>query len=353
MTEKKAYLVLENGMVFEGYRFGAERCVTGELVFTTSMGGYIETLTDPSCYGQIVMQTFPLIGNYGVIKEDCEGECALTAYIVQECCQVPSNFRTDMTLDEFMREQNIPGLAGVDTRYLTRVLREQGTMNACIIDTLPADLDAIAAYRTEGAVEHVTCKEIKTYGSENAAHRVALYDLGVKRSVIKALTDRDCRVTVYPATATAGDILSGKPDGVVISNGPGAPDENADRILQVGQLMGKVPMLGLGLGHLLMALAQGGQALKLTHGHHGANQPAKELATGRTYMTAQGHTYAVQADTVKNGKIAFVNVNDGSCEGMEYSTLSASSVQFAPEACAGPHDTLFIFDKFVSAMTKE
>ncbi len=353
MTEKKAYLVLENGMVFEGYRFGAESCATGELVFTTSMGGYIETLTDPSCYGQIVMQTFPLIGNYGVIEADCEGEPALTAYIVQECCEIPSNFRTDMTLDEFMRQKNIPGLAGVDTRYLTRVLREQGTMNACITDTLPADLAAIAAHRSENAVEQVTCKQVSTYGADCAAHHVALYDLGVKRSVIKALTDRDCRVTVYPATATAEEILSSAPDAIVISNGPGAPDASADRIAEVGKLMGKAPVLGLGLGHLLMALAQGGQAVKLTHGHHGANQPAKELATGRTYMTAQGHTYAVQADTVKNGRMAFVNVNDGSCEGMDYPDLQAYSVQFAPEACAGPHDTSFLFDKFVSAMTKE
>lgn len=348
---KKGYLILQDGQVFEGVRFGAETDTVGELVFTTGMCGYVETLTDPSYAGQIVMQTYPLIGNYGIIREDFEGACCVKGYVVREYCDTPSNFRTDCDLDTYLKEQGVPGLCGVDTRELTRIIREHGVMNAAICDEIPADLIPIKTYAITGVVEAVSCKEPDRYQAEGEERfRVSLIDYGAKRNIIRWLQKRGCTVTVLPATTSAEDILAADPDGVMLSNGPGDPAENTYQIEQIRKLLGKVPMFGICLGHQLTALAAGGSTYKLKYGHRGVNQPVRDLNGVRTYITSQNHGYAVDGDTVKLGKVRFVNANDGTCEGIDYPELKAFTVQFHPEACTGPKDTTFLFDRFVELM---
>ena len=348
---KKGYLILQDGQVFEGVRFGAENDTVGELVFTTGMCGYVETLTDPSYAGQIVMQTYPLIGNYGIIREDFEGACCVKGYVVREYCDTPSNFRTDCDLDTYLKEQGVPGLCGVDTRELTRIIREHGVMNAAICDEIPADLTPIKTYAITGVVEAVSCKEPDRYQAEGEERfRVSLLDYGAKRNIVRELQKRGCTVTVLPATTSAEEILAADPDGVMLSNGPGDPAENTYQIEQIRKLLGKVPMFGICLGHQLTALAAGGSTYKLKYGHRGVNQPVRDLNGVRTYITSQNHGYAVDGDTVKLGKVRFVNANDGTCEGIDYPELKAFTVQFHPEACTGPKDTSFLFDRFVELM---
>ena len=348
---KKGYLILQDGQVFEGVRFGAETDTVGELVFTTGMCGYVETLTDPSYAGQIVMQTYPLIGNYGIIREDFEGACCVKGYVVREYCDTPSNFRTDCDLDTYLKEQGVPGLCGVDTRELTRIIREHGVMNAAICDEIPADLTPIKTYAITGVVEAVSCKEPDRYQAEGEERfRVSLLDYGAKRNIVRELQKRGCTVTVLPATTSAEEILAADPDGVMLSNGPGDPAENTYQIEQIRKLLGKVPMFGICLGHQLTALAAGGSTYKLKYGHRGVNQPVRDLNGVRTYITSQNHGYAVDGDTVKLGKVRFVNANDGTCEGIDYPELKAFTVQFHPEACTGPKDMTFLFDRFVELM---
>ena len=348
---KKGYLILQDGQVFEGVRFGAETDTVGELVFTTGMCGYVETLTDPSYAGQIVMQTYPLIGNYGIIREDFEGACCVKGYVVREYCDTPSNFRTDCDLDAYLKEQGVPGLCGVDTRELTRIIREHGVMNAAICDEIPADLTPIETYAVTGVVEAVSCKESSVYPAEGEERfRVSLLDYGAKRNIVRELQKRGCTVTVLPASTSAEDILAADPDGVMLSNGPGDPAENTYQIEQIRKLLGKVPMFGICLGHQLTALAAGGSTYKLKYGHRGVNQPVRDVEGVRTYITSQNHGYAVDSDTVKLGKVRFVNANDGTCEGIDYPELKAFTVQFHPEACTGPKDTSFLFDQFVELM---
>ena len=348
---KKGYLILQDGQVFEGVRFGAETDTVGELVFTTGMCGYVETLTDPSYAGQIVMQTYPLIGNYGIIREDFEGACCVKGYVVREYCDTPSNFRTDCDLDTYLKEQGVPGLCGVDTRELTRIIREHGVMNAAICDEIPADLTPVASYAITGVVEAVSCKEPDRYPAEGEeCFRVSLLDYGAKRNIVRELQKRGCTVTVLPASTSAEEILAAGPDGVMLSNGPGDPAENTYQIEQIRKLLGKVPMFGICLGHQLTALAAGGSTYKLKYGHRGVNQPVRDLNGVRTYITSQTHGYAVDGDTVKLGKVRFVNANDGTCEGIDYPELKAFTVQFHPEACTGPKDTTFLFDRFVELM---
>lgn len=348
---KKGYLILQDGQVFEGVRFGAETDTVGELVFTTGMCGYVETLTDPSYAGQIVMQTYPLIGNYGIIREDFEGACCVKGYVVREYCDTPSNFRTDCDLDTYLKEQGVPGLCGVDTRELTRIIREHGVMNAAICDEIPADLTPVASYAITGVVEAVSCKEPDRYPAEGEeCFRVSLLDYGAKRNIVRELQKRGCTVTVLPASTSAEEILAAGPDGVMLSNGPGDPAENTYQIEQIRKLLGKVPMFGICLGHQLTALAAGGSTYKLKYGHRGVNQPVRDLNGVRTYITSQNHGYAVDGDTVKLGKVRFVNANDGTCEGIDYPELKAFTVQFHPEACTGPKDTSFLFDRFVELM---
>lgn len=348
---KKGYLVLQDGRVFQGFRFGAAADGLGELVFTTGMCGYIETLTDPSYAGQIVMQTYPLIGNYGVIRQDFEGACHVRGYVVREWCEAPSNFRMDLDLDAFLKEQGVPGLYGVDTRELTRIIREHGVMNALLCDEVPAELKAVETYAVTGAVEEVTCSGPARYDAEGKERfRVSLIDYGAKRNIIRELQRRGCAVTVLPASVSAREVLEAGPDGVMLSNGPGDPAENTYQIGQIKELLGAVPLFGICLGHQLTALAAGGSTYKLKYGHRGVNQPVRDLKGVRTYITSQNHGYAVDGDSVKRGRVSFANANDGTCEGMDYPDLRAFTVQFHPEACTGPKDTGFLFDRFVELM---
>ena len=350
-----AYLVLSNGAVFEGRRIGAPVDRIGELVFTTGMEGYLETLTDPSYYGQIVTQTFPLIGNYGVIEEDFEGASALFGYIVRELCDTPSNFRSAYPLNDYLVARGIPGLCGVDTREIVRITREEGVMNAMICDEVPKDLSAIRAFAVEHAVDSVSGGETYTCPAEGPEQcRVALIDYGAKHNIIRSLQKRGCSVTVWPARTSAETILASAPDGIMLSNGPGDPKENTECIAELKKLIGVKPVFGICLGHQLAALALGGDTVKLKYGHRGGNQPVKDLNAGRTYITSQNHGYAVVADSLKGiGTESFRNANDGSCEGMEYPELQCFTVQFHPEAASGPRDTAILFDRFVERMLKK
>ena len=348
---KKGYLILQDGRVFEGFRFGAEADTVGELVFTTGMCGYIETLTDPSYAGQIVMQTYPLIGNYGIIREDFEGACCVKGYVVREYCGAPSNFRTDCDLDTFLKEEGVPGLFGVDTRELTRIIREHGVMNAIICDEIPADLSAVRTYAVVDAVKSVTCSTLSVHPAVGEERfRVSLLDFGAKRNIIRELQKRGCTVTVLPASVTAEEVLAAHPDGVMLSNGPGDPAESQFQIQQIRRLLGKVPMFGICLGHQLTALAAGSSTYKLKYGHRGVNQPVRDLEGVRTFITSQNHGYAVDSDTVKLGRVRYANANDGTCEGIDYLEQRAFTVQFHPEACTGPKDTSFLFDRVVDLM---
>ena len=347
-----AYLVLQNGDIYEGRRIGAEGTGIGELVFTTGMVGYLETLTDPSYAGQMTMQTFPVIGNYGVIPEDFEGKSATRGYVVRELCDTPSNFRSEGTLDSFLKEQGIPGICGVDTRQLTRVIREYGVLNAMICDEVPEDLSMLEKYTVKNVVKEVSTKEKKVFTPEDGVkYDVTLMDFGVKKSIINKLMKRGCRVTVVPYDTSASEILKADPDGIVLSNGPGDPKDNKKSIREVKKLIGKKPVMGICLGHQITALSMGGDTVKLKYGHRGGNQPVKDLDSGRTFITSQNHGYAVLAETLEGvGKESFVNANDGTNEGMEYPGMNCFTVQFHPEACSGPHDTGFLFDRFAEMM---
>jgi len=355
--EKNVYIVLENGQVFQGKPFGAPGEVVGEIVFTTGMTGYLETLTDPSYYGQIVVQTFPLIGNYGIIPSDFESDAPrLKGYIVREWCQVPSNFRSEGELDTFLREHNVVGVYGIDTRELTKIIREVGVMNAKITTSLndfDAVMEEIKHYKITDAVQSVSSKT-ESVSPEPCleAHRVVLWDFGAKKNIARELQKRNCRVITVPCTTTAEQILDLAPDGVMLSNGPGDPADNESIISELAKLCeGGVPIFGICLGHQLLALALGGKTVKLKYGHRGANQPVKDLITDRVYITSQNHGYAVAAESLPAGAcMRFINANDGTCEGIDYNKLKAFSVQFHPEAAAGPLDTGFLFDRFIDLM---
>ncbi len=347
----KAYLILEDSTVFEGYSFGAEIDCVGELVFTTGMCGYIETLTDPSYYGQIVMQTFPMVGNYGIIPQDFEGECWVKGYVVRQWCDTPSNFRCQMDLDTFLKQKGVPGIYGVDTRAMTKIIREHGVMNATICKEVLPDLAYVKSYAVTDALKNVTTSSPRTYeAAGEQKYRVVLLDYGAKHNIVRELQKRGCQVTVLGAFATAEEITKLDPDGIMLSNGPGDPAENLFQIEAIKKLLGQKPMFGICLGHQLLALANGATTEKLKYGHRGANQPVKELCSGRTYITSQNHGYAVESDSIKVGTLSFVNANDQTCEGIDYPDLRAFSVQFHPEACSGPQDTAFLFNKFIAMM---
>lgn len=352
--DNKVYICLANGDIFEGKRFGAGGEVLGELVFTTGMGGYIETLTDPSYFGQIVMQTFPLIGNYGFIEEDMESEkSAVSAYIVREYCQAPSNFRCEYTLENYLKDNHIVGVWDVDTREITKIIREYGVMNAVITDNPnKVNMDELKAYRVTDAVQSVSCTKPYMRASDEHKYNVVLIDYGTKKNIVRELNKRGCNVAVVPYKTKAEDILSLNPDGIMLSNGPGDPEENDEAIHELKKLIGKKPIFAICLGHQLLALAMGGRTTKLKYGHRGVNQPVKNLETGRTFISSQNHGYAVVNDSVEEigGKISYINANDNTCEGVDYPDKAAFSVQFHPEACSGPHDTRFIFDKFIDMM---
>jgi len=384
----KAFLILEDGTVFSGTHIGADKDVVSEIVFNTSMAGYPEVLTDPSYAGQAVCMTYPLIGNYGIVTEDMESVRPwLDGLIVRELSRMPSNFRTDMTIQAFLEKYEIPGIAGIDTRALTRLLRDRGTMNGLI--TTKADYDMtevkerLAAYRTGEVVKKVTCKEkytvngsktleengpisgssVYTGGKEmrpsmvkklnGAGKKIAMLDLGLKVNIVRSLAQRGCDVTVYPATTGAEEILKSNPDGIMLSNGPGDPKDCGSIIDEVRKLYeSDVPIFAICLGHQLMALATGANTYKLKYGHRGGNHPVKDLADGRVYISSQNHGYVVDMDSLdpKVATPAFINVNDGTNEGLNYTGKKVFTVQFHPEACPGPQDSGYLFDRFIEML---
>ena len=351
---KDIYIILEDGATFKGKSFGAEKEALGELVFTTGMNGYIETLTDPSYYGQIVMQTFPLIGNYGIIQEDMERDRSyIKGYVIRENCINPSNFRAEYPLDFFLKKNNIVGVCGVDTRAITKHIREHGVMNGKLsYDINPKALPEIKNYKIEKAVEAVSTKKKCYYKAPNEKFKVTLIDYGYKRNILRELLKRGCSVKVIPHDSTPEEILEGNPQGIMLSNGPGDPSENLQPIANLKAVLGKAPVFGICLGHQLMALAIGGKTSKLKFGHRGVNQPVKDITTGKVYIISQNHGYQVIKDSISEniGKVSFINANDGSCEGIDYPSLKALSVQFHPEACPGPQDSGYLFDRFMDMM---
>ncbi len=349
MENDDVYLTLQCGKVFKGKRFGHPGEVTGELVFTTGMTGYIETLTDPSYYGQIVTQTFPLIGNYGVIEPDKESAHPwVSAYIVREKCDAPSNFRCEKTLDEFLKENDIIGVYGIDTRELTKIVRETGVMNAAITSKPLKDFSGVNSYVIKNAVDSVTCKEPQTFGEDNSGPTVVVWDFGAKNNITKELTKRGCRCVKVPSFYTAEQIMELHPDGLMLTNGPGDPADNEELIANIALLAGKLPIFGICLGHQLFALALGGVTKKMKYGHRGSNQPVRDIKTGNVYISSQNHGYEVISSSLEGkGELRWVNANDGTCEGFDYPNLNAFTVQFHPEACAGPQDANFLFDRFL------
>ncbi|MDD4850066.1 MAG: carbamoyl phosphate synthase small subunit [Gemmiger sp.] len=358
----QAYLILANGKIFAGQSVGCPGTTVGEVVFATGMVGFEETLTDPSYYGQIITQTYPMIGNYGMNREDQESEQVWAkGYIVREACTAPSNFRCEETLDAFLKANGTIGIEGIDTRCLTRTLRESGVMNGAITtefnprtqpDRLAELMPVIAAYAVENAVKSVSCTAPAEYNPEGALH-VALLDLGCKKNIVRCLVKRGCHVTVLPATTTPAQLAALNPDGLMLSNGPGDPAENTEIIQNIAKMLDTgITAFGICLGHQLTALAAGAKTCKLKYGHRGANQPVTEFATGRTYITSQNHGYAVEGETLPadTGRVSHANANDKTCEGIVYTRWNCYTVQFHPEASGGPRDTEFLFDRFVERM---
>lgn len=354
---KKAYLLLADGTLFEGTAVGYEGQSIGEVVFNTGMAGYQEVLTDPSYYGQVVTMTYPLVGNYGINFDDYESRKSwVSGFIMREMCEYPSNWRCKVTLDEYLKAQKVVGLAGIDTRRLTRKLRGEGVMNGVIYtEGFEPDEQTIAkmkAYVVKDAVKTVTCDENIVYPADGETkYRIALFDYGVKYNIERELCKRGCEVTVVPAYTKPEDVV-GKYDGVMLSNGPGDPADNTFCIEQIQKLFGKIPMFGICLGHQMMALAAGAKTKKLKFGHRGANQPAMDLTTGSVVITSQNHGYAVDESTLAGteGKLRYINVNDRTCEGVDYPAYHAFSLQFHPEAHGGPLDCQTAFDRFTDMM---
>ncbi len=351
----KAFLILEDGTVFTGTSIGSKRETVSEIVFNTSMTGYLEVMTDPSYAGQAVVMTYPLIGNYG-ITPDMESERPwVDGYIVRELSRMPSNFRCEGTIQDFLVKYDIPGICGIDTRALTKILREKGTMNGMITTDENFDMEEVlprlAEYTTGKVVDKVTCRE--KYVLRGDGPRVALLDVGAKRSIARCLNERGCEVTVYPARTPAKEILDADPDGIMLSNGPGDPKECDTIIDEVRKLYDSdVPIFAICLGHQLMALATGGDTHKLKYGHRGGNHPVRDLDTGRVYISAQNHGYVVDTEHLDPAVAvpAFENVNDGTNEGLRYMDKNVYTVQFHPEASPGPLDAGFLFDKFIDMM---
>ncbi|MEE1114492.1 MAG: carbamoyl phosphate synthase small subunit [Eubacterium sp.] len=352
----KAFLILEDGHVFTGTSIGSRKEVISEIVFNTSMTGYLEVLTDPSYAGQSVCMTYPLIGNYGICYEDQESlRPWMDGFIVRELSRMPSNFRSQDTIQKFLKRFDIPGIAGIDTRALTKILRESGTMNGCITTNADFDLEEllprIKAYTTGKVVERVTCTEPETMKGDG--FKVALLDYGVKYNIARSLNARGCEVTIYPAWTTAEEILASHPDGIMLSNGPGDPKDCPKEIAEVKKLYdSNVPIYAICLGHQFMALATGADTHKMKYGHRGGNHPVKDLENGRVYITSQNHGYVVDMDTLdpKVAVPAYVNVNDKTNEGLKYVGKNIFTTQFHPEACPGPQDSSYLFDRFIKMM---
>jgi carbamoyl-phosphate synthase small subunit len=351
----KALLVLEDGSVFAGQAFGATGRAYGEVIFDTAMGGYQEALTDPSCAGQILVFTYPLIGNYGINPFDEESKrIQVRGLVVREGCDQPSHWQSKGTLHEYLASQGIAGIAGVDTRALTRRLRSAGVMMGTITaDETPeealARLRGLPAYGTVDFVRQVSTDEPYTWQEPDVArHHIVVVDIGLKYNILRLLRDRDCRATAVPCTASAEDILALKPDGIVLSPGPGNPALLDYLVRTVSALIGKVPIFGICLGHHLVGQAFGAGTFKLKFGHRGANHPVKDLLTGRVHITAQNHGYALDPDGLRNGaEVSHVHLNDGTVEGLWHRSLPIITIQYHSEASPGPQDNAYIFDRFL------
>ena len=351
-------LILEDGSVYRGHGFGSDDLKTGELVFNTSMTGYQEILTDNSYCGQIVMMTYPLIGNYGINRDDYESiEPAVFGFVTRDLCQSPNNWRSQETLDDFLKAHNIPGIYDVDTRAITRKLRNKGTMLAMLANP---DTDIEAAVRQLQETDYLHDQVARVSSSKifpipNRGHKVVLMDFGAKLGIVRELSRRGCDLIVVPWDTDAQTILSYHPDGVMLSNGPGDPEDVPQAIETIRQLMGKTVIFGICLGHQLISLACGAKTYKLKFGHRGANHPVVDLETGKVDITSQNHGFAVDIDSLADTELELTHkaLNDGSCEGVRHKELPVFSVQFHPEASAGPEDTAYLFDKFVAMMDKE
>lgn len=350
----KGYLVLEDGKVFTGkFLNGME--TMGEVVFNTSMTGYQEILTDPSYYGQIVVMTYPLIGNYGVNTSFSQSKYPqVKGFIVKSISDIDSNCRSQDNLQHFLRTYNIPLLYDMDTRHLVKVIRERGVMRGILTDNINNTdeiVKKLKGYSVTGAVTSVTSKEVYKTGS--GKYRISLIDYGYKYDILKSLLDRDCTVTIFPSYASSGKIMASKPHGILLSNGPGDPKENKGSINEIKKLKGKVPIFGICLGHQLMAIACGGDTEKLKYGHRGANHPVKDVLKNKCYMTSQNHGYTVDARNLNDDmEVTHINLNDNTIEGIKYKSHPSFTVQFHPEAHCGPQDTAYLFDEFIKLIRR-
>ncbi|KKB39278.1 carbamoyl phosphate synthase small subunit [Bacillus thermotolerans] len=351
----KKQLILEDGTILVGKGFGSEGDTVGEVVFTTGMTGYQEVLSDPSYCGQIVTFTYPLVGNYGINRDDFETiQPAVKGLIVKEAAEYPSNFRSEMSLNEYLKMKNIPAISGIDTRKLTRVIRQHGTLKGAIVSINENAEEVIHRLRAtvlpKDQVDQVSTKS--AYPNPGRGYRVVLMDFGMKHGILRELNNRDCDVVVVPHDTTAEEILQFKPDGIMLSNGPGNPKDVPHAIETVRELIGQVPIFGICLGHQLFALASGADTFKLKFGHRGSNHPVKDLATGKTALTSQNHSYAVNEETLKNTELEVTHValNDGTIEGVAHKVYPAFSVQYHPEASPGPEDDNHLFDRFINMM---
>ena len=355
----KAFLILEDGHVFTGRSIGSTREAVSEIVFNTSMTGYLEVLTDPSYAGQAVVMTYPLIGNYGICYEDMESERPwVDGFIVRELSRMPSNFRSEDTIQNFLEKNDIPGICGIDTRALTKILRESGTMNGMITTDENYNMDEVMkklkAYSTGDEVSKVSCREKKVLPGDG--YKVALLDLGAKKNIARSLNERGCEVTIYPSSTTAEEIIASRPDGIMLSNGPGDPKACVQVIKEIRKLYETaIPIFAICLGHQLMALATGADTFKLKYGHRGGNHPVKDMETGRVYISSQNHGYAVDPESLdpQVAVPAFTNVNDGTNEGLKYVGKNIFTVQYHPEACPGPQDSSYLFDRFLKMMEEK
>jgi carbamoyl-phosphate synthase small subunit len=360
MPIMKARLVLEDGTVFQGTSFGADSEGRGEVVFNTSMMGYQEILTDPSYRGQIVCMTYPLIGNYGVNKEEIESErIQVEGFVVKEASRIASNWRSEGEFGDYLQRHGIAGLEGIDTRALTRLLREKGSLRGIISTGIDDESELINKAKSipemigRNLADVVTIPETRLW-SQEGSHHVVVIDCGVKYNILRELEKRDCRITIVSSKTGTDEIMQLRPDGVLISNGPGDP-EPVENVIDIARnLLGEIPLFGICLGHQIIGIALGGKTYKLKFGHHGGNHPVKDLQTGKIAITVQNHNFCVDIDSLNKEdiEITHMNLNDNTLEGLKHKTLPVFSVQFHPEASPGPHDSKYLFDEFIGMIGK-